>query len=132
VTGETGVPVLYINPREGKYPVQEIYDASDLYANALPPTRGITVLDFNKDSWMDIAVTHDGAPGLTLWRNVEGPNHIGRRFERVDLPIHDATRGWGVTAIDIDNDGWVDLAAIVDTKSGPQVRVLAQSRRRHV
>ncbi len=124
VTGETGVPVLYINPREGKYPVQEIYDASDLYANALPPTRGITVLDFNKDSWMDFAITQDAAPGLTLWRNVEGPNHIGRRFERVDLPIHDATRGWGVTAIDIDNDGWVDLAAVVETKSGPQVRVL--------
>jgi hypothetical protein len=123
VTGETGVPVLYINPREGKYPVQEIYDASDLYANALPPTRGITVLDFNKDSWMDIAVTHDGAPGLTLWRNVEGPNHIGRRFERVDLPIHDATGGWGVTAIDIDNDGWIDLAAIVDTTAGPRVKV---------
>jgi hypothetical protein len=28
-----------------------------------------------------------------------------------------------VTAIDIDNDGWVDLAAIVETKAGPQVRV---------
>jgi uncharacterized lipoprotein YajG len=30
------------------------------------------VLDYNKDGWMDIAVTHAGAPGLTLWRNVEG------------------------------------------------------------
>ncbi len=32
-------------------------------------------------------------------------------------------RGWGVTPIDIDNDGWIDLAAIVETKAGPQVRV---------
>jgi hypothetical protein len=39
----------------------------------LPPTVGIAVLDYNKDGWMDIAVTHAGAPGLTLWRNVEGP-----------------------------------------------------------
>ena len=28
-----------------------------------------------------------------------------------------------LTPIDIDNDGWIDLAAIVETKAGPQVRV---------
>ena len=43
---------------------------------------------------------------------------MGRRFERVELPLKDAMRGWGLTAVDIDNDGWVDLAAIVETKSG--------------
>jgi hypothetical protein len=58
-----------------------------------------------------------------LWRNVEGPEHVGRRFERVELPLTNAVRGWGVTAIDIDNDGWIDLAAIVETKSGAEVRV---------
>jgi len=72
---------------------------------------------------MDIAVTHDGAPGLTLWRNVEGPERVGRRFERVPLPLDGALRGWGVTAIDIDNDGWIDLAAIVETATGPRVKV---------
>ena len=118
VAGDGSAPVIYINPREGKYPQQPLYkDAT------LGTTTGIAVLDYNKDSWMDFAITQDGPPGLTLWRNVEGPNHIGRRFERVDLPLHDATRGWGVTAIDIDNDGWVDLAAIVETKSGPQLRM---------
>ena len=30
----------------------------------------------------------------------------------------------GPHAIDIDNDGWIDLAAIVETTAGPQVRVL--------
>ena len=117
VAGDDPAPVLYINPREGKYPTQPLYDAK------LPPTTGIAVLDYNKDSWMDIAVTHSGAPGLTLWRNLAGPENIGRRFERVDLPLHGALRGWGVTAIDIDNDGWIDLAAIVETKTGPEVRV---------
>ena len=72
---------------------------------------------------MDIAVTHAGAPGLTLWRNVEGQERLGRRFERVGLPLDGAIRGWGVTAIDIDNDGWIDLAVIVETKKGSQVRV---------
>ncbi len=118
VTGDGIAPLIYVNPREGKYPTQALYDGVKL-----PPTQGIAVLDYNKDGWMDIAVTHAGAPGVTLWRNVEGPNHIGRRFERVDLPLSGATRGWGLTPIDIDNDGWIDLAAIVETSAGPQVRV---------
>jgi tetratricopeptide (TPR) repeat protein len=118
VTGDGPAPVLFVNPREGKYPQQPLYEGE-----RLPATQGITVLDFNKDGWMDIAVTHAGAPGLTLWRNVAGPENVGRRFERVSLPLTGATRGLGVTAVDIDNDGWVDLAAIVETSGGPRVKV---------
>ena len=118
VTGDSASPTLYVNPREGKYPTQPLYEGEKL-----PPTVGIAVLDFNKDGWMDIAVTHAGAPGLTLWRNVEGPNHVGRRFERVPLPLHGALRAWGVTPIDIDNDGWIDLAAVVETKAGTEVHI---------
>jgi tetratricopeptide (TPR) repeat protein len=118
VTGDGQAPVLYVNPREGKYPTQALYEDKKL-----PPTVGIAVLDYNKDGWMDIAVTHAGEPGLTLWRNVARPENVGRRFERVELPLQDALRGWGLTPIDIDNDGWIDLAAIVETKAGPRVKV---------
>ncbi len=118
VTGDGPSPLLYVNPREGKYPTQALYDAK------LPATTGIAVLDYNKDGWMDIAVTHDGAPGLSLWKNVESANHADRTFERVKLPIEGALRGWGLTPIDFDNDGWIDLAVLVETKSGPQLRVL--------
>ncbi len=117
MTGDGAAPLLYVNPREGKYPTQALYDAK------LPATEGIAVLDFNKDGWMDIAVTHAGEPGLTLWRNVAGPQNVGRRFERMSLPLQGAQRGWGVTAVDIDNDGWIDLAAIVQTSTGPHVKV---------
>ena len=116
VTGDGPSPVLFVNPREGKYPQQPLYDAK------LPATEGVTVFDFNKDGWMDIALTHDGAPGLTLWRNAAGAQS-SRRFERVQLPLSGATRAWGLTAIDIDNDGWLDLAAIVQTSSGPRVKI---------
>jgi Tfp pilus assembly protein PilF len=132
VTGYGESPQIYVNPREGKYPTQHLIDYFPANAGnsvldykhvPLPASVGIAVLDYNKDGWMDIAVTHEGAPGLTLWRNVAGPENVGRRFERVELPLKDAVRGWGVTAIDIDNDGWIDLAAIVETGAGPQVRV---------
>jgi tetratricopeptide (TPR) repeat protein len=126
VTGAGPAPTLYVNPREGKYPTQPLYVQSQPVigtANQLTSTVGIAVLDYDKDGWMDIAVTHAGAPGLTLWRNVAGLEGVGRRFERVDLPLQGALRGWGLTPIDIDNDGWIDLAAIVETKAGPCVKV---------
>ena len=123
VTGDGPAPLIYVNPREGKFPTVPLYEDA-----SLPPTTGIAVLDYNKDGWMDIALTHAGSPGLTLWRNVPAADRVSRRFVRVQLPQGNsglgALRGWGLTPIDIDNDGWVDLAAIVETRAGPRVRVL--------
>ena len=90
MTGDGPSPLIYVNPREGKYPTQPLYEDAKL-----PPTAGIAVLDYNKDGWMDIAVTHAGAPGLTLWRNVEAPDHVGRRFERVELAAEGCAAGMG-------------------------------------
>jgi tetratricopeptide (TPR) repeat protein len=118
ITGDGVAPTIYVNPREGKYPVQPVYQGT-----GLPATTGIAVLDYNKDGWMDFALTHTGAPGITLWRNVVDADHVSRRFERVELPLHGALRGWGVTPVDIDNDGWIDLAVIVETSAGAQVRI---------
>ena len=107
-------PTFYANPREGNFRATPLFNDAKL-----TPTNGVYVFDFNKDGWMDVAVTHTGAPGVTLWRNVDG-----KRFERVPLPVKDATRGWGLTAIDIDNDGWIDLAVLIDTAHGPELRIL--------
>jgi tetratricopeptide (TPR) repeat protein len=104
VTGSSGAPTIYLNQREGAFKPVALYDDA-----SLPATRGVSVFDFDKDGWMDVAVTHAGAPGLTLWRNVEG-----KRFERVPLPLPPGVTGaWGVTPIDFDNDGWIDLAAVL-------------------
>ena len=113
VSGSSGAPTFFANPREGHFKASPIYSDS-----SLAPSAGLAVLDYNKDGWMDVAVTHSGSPGVSLWRNVDGKN-----FERVPLPINDAVRGWGVTPIDIDNDGWIDLAAIIETAKGTELRV---------
>lgn len=113
VSGSAGAPTFFANPREGKFKASALYGDKSLSA-----TVGISAFDFNKDDWMDFAVTHEGAPGLSLWRNVDGEH-----FERVPLPLKNARRAYGVTSIDIDNDGWIDLAAVVDTDQGTQVRV---------
>jgi len=114
ITGDTPAPTVYFNRREGAFRPMPLYSDP-----GLPPTRGVAVFDFDKDGWMDVAVTHTGAPGLSLWRNVEG-----KHFERVRLPLPAGViGGWGVTPIDFDNDGWIDLAAVLETAHGTELRV---------
>jgi tetratricopeptide (TPR) repeat protein len=101
-------PILFANPREGKFPVRTPW------ASSVPnPTVAIAVLDFDHDGWMDVAFTHWAAPGITLWRNNQG-----KSFEPVKLPATNWIRSWGIAAVDYDNDGWVDLAAVGETKAG--------------
>src|ERR1700691_1986715 len=108
VTGWQKAPVAFMNPREG------IFQATTPWATDMPaPTAGVTALDFDKDGWMDLAFTHWGTPGLSLWRNVQG-----KSFERVLLPDLEWMRGWGVAALDYDNDGWMDLVAVGENFSG--------------
>ncbi len=114
VASEQGAPQLYENQREGAFRKLSLYADQTLSA-----PRALAISDFNKDGWMDVAVTHDGAPGLTLWRNVDG-----KSFERVPVTLAGVTAAWGVAPIDFDNDGWIDLAVIVETSHGTEVRML--------
>ena len=61
---------------------------------------------------MDFAFTHAGSPAVTLWRNNHG------KFDTVALPMTNWVHAWGVAAFDYDNDGWVDLVAVGETKDG--------------
>jgi tetratricopeptide (TPR) repeat protein len=108
ITGSTGAPTIFENPREGKFPARQPW------STPMPAsTVGLAVLDFDHDGWMDIAFTHQGEPGITLWRNNQG-----RTFDQVPLPKVDWVRAFGVVAFDYDNDGWVDLAAVGETRDG--------------
>ncbi len=113
VAGKNSAPTFYANRREGAF------GSSPLYSETLPATVSVTTLDFNKDGWMDVLLSHAGSPGVTLWRNVEG-----KSFERVQLPMTGVLKSMAAVPIDFDNDGWIDIAALVETRRGPEVRVL--------
>jgi Flp pilus assembly protein TadD len=113
--GQAGASI-YLNPREGKFtPLEGI----DFAKEKLAPAVGVVAFDFDKDGWMDLAFTHAGAPGISLWRNVEG-----KRLERVALPDFGWQRGWGIAALDYDNDGWLDLVAAGESSNGGELRLL--------
>ena len=106
---------IYENPREGKFHKRNLRDLAG-FAKDLPvSTAAVAVLDFDHDGWMDLAVTNPDLTGavLSLWKN----NHA-KSFEQAPLPKVDWVRAFGIAAIDYDNDGWVDLVAVGETKEG--------------
>jgi Flp pilus assembly protein TadD len=107
-TGPEGAKIL-LNQREGAFTASAAQWISD--QPILP--AGVVALDFDKDGWMDLAFTHWGSPGLSLWRNAGG-----KSFERVPMPYLGWMRGWGIAAVDYDNDGWIDLVAVGENFSG--------------
>jgi tetratricopeptide (TPR) repeat protein len=72
ITGSEKAPAIFENPREGKFPA-----SAALVTAAMPEFPvGLAALDFNHDRWMDIAFTHDSAPGISLWENKLGKHLI--------------------------------------------------------
>ena len=113
--GAKGASIL-LNPREGAFTP---LDGIDFTREHLSPAVGVVAFDFDKDGWMDLAFTHSGAPGISLWRNKEG-----RGLERVALPDFGWKSATGIATVDYDNDGWIDLVAVGEGASGGEIRLL--------
>jgi tetratricopeptide (TPR) repeat protein len=102
-------PSILENPREGKFILRKPWETP-----GPPGVRGVAVLDFDHDGWMDLAFTPIDWQGISLWHNNQG-----KHFDRIAIPTPNWIRGgYGLAAFDYDNDGWVDLVAVGETKDG--------------
>jgi tetratricopeptide (TPR) repeat protein len=117
VTGGLDGPMIFQNPREGGFLNLRLFSMAPNAVSQIqvPPHPAIAVagLDFDHDGSTDLAFSYSSAPALILWRNKQG-----KTFEQVKLPETNWIRAYGVTAIDYDNDGWVDLVAVGETEEG--------------
>ena len=101
-------PVIFENPREGKFIARQPWDK-----HSIQDSTGIAIADFDHDGWMDLVTTHFGqdVAALSLWHNDHGKGFRAIPFPKTDLEV-----AFGVAAFDYDNDGWVDVAVVGQTK----------------
>jgi Flp pilus assembly protein TadD len=114
LTGMGPSASMFTNSREGPF------RPADVWKSPFPSSAaGAIAFDFNKDGWMDIALTHWSQPGLSVWKNLAGSG-----FERVNIPDLQWSRGWGLAAVDVDNDGWLDVAVAGERNGSGELALL--------
>ncbi|MDO8677139.1 MAG: CRTAC1 family protein [Acidobacteriota bacterium] len=113
---ETGLDFVHFNGASGRF----------YYPEILPP--GVGLFDYDNDGDLDVYLVQGRRLGADQSSDTPGAGALKGRFYRNDLRVNadgtrhlhftditgksgiDATQyGLGVTAADVDNDGWVDL-----------------------
>lgn len=107
VSAASGIDVPNISTPESRYIVESM-------------TGGVAVFDCDSDGFLDVAAVNGssverfkngGDLFLTLYRQVEGATTKSPKFENITSAAGLNRKGWGmsVTAVDMDNDGILDL-----------------------
>ncbi len=99
-------------------------DKAELYGiNHQSDDMGVNIGDYDQDGYLDIYVTNieNEFKGNVLLRNSEN-----QMFDNVayDVGVASGGWGWGVTSLDANNDGWLDIA----TTNGFEIDEYDQSK----
>ncbi len=107
-----GPPAIFANLRTGRFQPRRPWSG-----DPVPSARGVIALDFNHDRRMDLFFTRPAGPPVLL------RNALGYRFRPLPLPAGSARiqSEWGATALDFDNDGFMDIAFIGKSRGGEHV-----------
>ncbi len=76
---------------------------------AATSSMGVTVGDYDADSWPDIVVTNFYLEGDTLFHNQVGQGFTDDTPSTGLGPASRLVLGFGIEFLDFDNDGWLDL-----------------------
>ncbi len=109
VTSGSGVDVSHISTAENRYIIESM-------------SGGAAVFDCDGDDFLDIATINGSSVDnfkkggdlfLTLYRQIDGATSKTPKFENVTASANLARKGWGmgVTAVDFDGDGTLDIFA---------------------
>jgi hypothetical protein len=69
---------------------------------------GVSVGDYNRDGLFDIVKTNFAGDTDSLYMNL-GDGSFDDRTYQAGLGVNTRLLGWGISFIDIDNDGWLDI-----------------------
>lgn len=106
-TGTAGLNVPHISTAESRYIIESM-------------SGGVALIDCDADGFLDVATVNGssvenfrrgGDPFLTLYRQIGGAVSASPKFENITTVAGLNRKGWGmgVTAVDFNSDGWLDL-----------------------
>jgi hypothetical protein len=109
VANDSTSATLYVNQKDGTFKDQAI-EAGVAYSPDGKPQAGmgVSIGDFNRDGLPDIVKTNFAGDTDSLYMNL-GDGSFDDRTYQAGLGINTRLLGWGVSFIDIDNDGWLDI-----------------------
>lgn len=109
VANDSTSATLYVNQRDGTFKDQAV-EAGVAYSPDGKPQAGmgVSIGDYNRDGLLDIVKTNFAGDTDSLYMNL-GDGSFDDRTYQAGLGINTRLLGWGVSFIDFDNDGWLDI-----------------------
>jgi hypothetical protein len=109
VANDSTSATYYVNQKDGTFK-DEAIEAGVAYSPDGKPQAGmgVSVGDYNRDGLFDIVKTNFAGDTDSLYMNL-GDGSFDDRTYQAGLGINTRLLGWGVSFIDIDNDGWLDI-----------------------
>jgi hypothetical protein len=109
VANDSTSATYYVNQKDGTFKDAAI-EAGVAYSPDGKPQAGmgVSIGDFNRDGLLDIVKTNFAGDTDSLYMNL-GDGSFDDRTYQAGLGINTRLLGWGVSFIDMDNDGWLDI-----------------------
>jgi len=109
VANDSTSATYYVNQKDGTFKDQAI-EAGVAYSPDGKPQAGmgVSVGDYNRDGLLDIVKSNFAGDTDSLYMNI-GDGSFDDRTYQAGLGINTRLLGWGISFLDIDNDGWLDI-----------------------
>ena len=109
VANDSTSATFYQNQKDGTFKDQAI-EAGVAYSPDGKPQAGmgVSIGDYNRDGLLDIVKTNFAGDTDSLYMNL-GDGSFDDRTYQAGLGINTRLLGWGVSFMDMDNDGWLDI-----------------------
>ncbi|MFP5236223.1 MAG: CRTAC1 family protein [Acidobacteriota bacterium] len=109
VANDSTSATFYVNQKDGTFK-DEAIEAGVAYSPDGKPQAGmgVSIGDYNRDGMPDIVKTNFAGDTDSLYLNL-GDGSFDDRTYQAGLGMNTRLLGWGVSFIDIDNDGWLDI-----------------------
>jgi enediyne biosynthesis protein E4 len=109
VADDSTAATFYVNQKNGTFKDQAV-EAGVAYSPDGKPQAGmgVSIGDYNRDGLLDIVKTNFAGDTDSLYMNL-GEGSFDDRTYQAGLGVNTRLLGWGVSFLDMDNDGWLDI-----------------------